>query len=70
MRRGGRVWVMDERFDEGACDEAERRRLLERLTDKAVRERRAWLAERAAKEPSCRETEEVKRTGPASPAPC
>jgi hypothetical protein len=34
--------------------------------DKAVRERRVWLA--AAAEP--RETEEVKRTGPASPAPC
>ena len=34
--------------------------------DKAVRERRVWLA--AAAEP--REAEEVKRTGPASPAPC
>ena len=35
--------------------------------NKAVRERRAWLAERAAVEP--RETEEVKRTGPESLAP-
>ena len=46
-RRGGRVWVMDEkdeRFDEEACGEAERRRLAERIKDKAVREgRRAWL---------------------------
>ena len=57
----------DERFDQGACDEAERRRLIERLKDKAVRVRRAWLAERAAAEP--RETKEVKRTGPESPAP-
>ena len=34
--------------------------------DKAVRERRVWLAAAA----ELRETEEVKRTGPASPAPC
>ena len=54
-------------IDEGACDEAERRGLVERLKGKAVRERRAWLAEPAAAEP--RETEEVKRTGPESPAP-
>ena len=34
--------------------------------NKAVRERRVWLAAAA----ELRETEEVKRTGPASPAPC
>ena len=36
------------------------------MVDKAVRERRVWLAAAA----ELRETEEVKRTGPASPAPC
>ena len=34
----------DERLDEGACDEAEGRRLIERLKDKAVRKRRAWFS--------------------------
>ena len=42
------MWVMDEsdeRFDEELCDEGERRGLIEGMVDKAVRERRAWLAE-------------------------
>ena len=36
------------------------------MVDRAVRERRVWLAAGA----ELKETEEVKRTGPASPAPC
>ena len=38
--------------------------LIEWMVDKAVRERRVWLAV------ELRETKEMKRTGPASPAPC
>ena len=57
-----------EKFDEDKWSTwTSRRDLIEGRVDRAVRERRAWLAERAAAEP--RETEEVKRTGPASPAP-
>ena len=60
-RRGGRVWMTDgegERFDEDRWLDYQRLRredLIEARVDKAVRERRAWLA--AAAEP--RETEEV-----------
>ena len=66
------MWIMDEegeRFDDLANVHhglTSRMDLIEGGVDKAVRERREWLAERAT-EP--KETEEVKRTGPASSAP-
>ena len=71
-RRGGRVWMMDEegeRFDGDRWldyTRCLREDLIESMVDEAVRERRVWLAAAA----ELRETEEVKRTGPASPAPC
>ena len=40
--------------------------VIQAMVFRAERERRVWLAERAAES---KETEEVKRTGPASPAP-
>ena len=59
-----------ERFDEdnasGQHGLTSRMVLIESMVDKAVRERCVWLAAAA----ELRETEEVKRTGPASPAPC
>jgi hypothetical protein len=72
-RRGGKVWKMDGEGVEGweLNIPAEygiylREDEIASRVDKAVRERRVWLAAAA----ELRETEEVKRTGPASPAPC
>ena len=69
-RRGGKGWMMDKEIGleltGWMMDKDLREDRIASMVDKAVRERRVWLA--AAAEP--RETEEVKRTGPASPASC
>ena len=75
-RRGGEVWKMDgegEGFDiqrwldyTTYLREETRQETIALMVGKAVRERRVWLAAAA----ELRETEEMKRTGPTSPAPC
>ena len=66
------MWMMDEEGEGFDGDRwldytrCLREDLIESMVDKAVRERRVWLAAAA----ELRETEEVKRTGPASPASC